>query len=283
MPATLTTTLDEETATDHSAVIEMEPDKDAPAEGTLTQPAKPFIAARIDDLKRLWTNAGLIRAWSDHTWKERPQYIGASLLRGGLVILGFRNAVKAWMEHPPRKRSKHVWKGIAGMVADRLTGRVVVNTIKIGIIMAAAGAIGGSIVATALIFAAARGTGVAIYTYGKNYLQDRLKQKKTGEKARFFSLGRLGSSGLGFVGSALGGAAGGAALGWAVQTEAGRAVFAPLRHVFNTVGIHTDIGTRKGQTPDAQLVEGMLNNDASPPTATTTAVASRLTFKPSSR
>jgi hypothetical protein len=197
---------------------------------------KPFLTARIDDLKNFWNNAGIVRAWREHPG-ERPKHVGASLLRGFITVLGFGGALKAWQEHPPRKRSKQVWKRIGGALADRITGRIVINFLRIGVVMVLASLLGGGILAVAAIFALARGTSAALYDYSKNFLLDKISAKKTGEKAHFLSLSRLGGAGLSFAGNAVGGAVGGAALGWAVQTPLARAAFSPLREALQDSGL----------------------------------------------
>lgn len=232
-------------------------------------PAAPpsFFRARLADIKKLLSSTGLARAWREHP-NERPKYISASLLRGALIIIGFRSAVREWQTHPPRERSKNVLKGVGQMIADRITGRLVINAIRVGVMMMLAGAIGGSVIMTALVFAAGRGVGTAIYNYTRNYLADRLKQHQGGPKAHLISRPRLQGAGLGLVGATLGGAAGGAVLAIFIETPAGQVVLAPAKALCNAIGIKS-IFNSKASGPDATLIEDVINSKGPQPAAAT--------------
>ncbi len=167
---------------------------------------------------------GVVKAWKQNP-TQKPKHVAINILQGLFSALGFSSAVKAWRKYRSQK-ARHVLAGIFNGVADRITGKVVVTAIKLFMVTAFAGMVGGGIYMTMGLAAAASGTGVAIYTYGRDFFQESFEKKKL---ASVFSKPRLQKSAVAFATSAVGGAAG----AWFIKTEFVQGILSPVKNIFS--------------------------------------------------
>jgi len=125
-----------------------------------------------------------------------------------LNIAGFGAVVEAW-KHPTHRTTK-VLVSLAQKAADMMAGRFVNTTIRLFAISMLTGFFGpGSVLLTMGLTGLATGVGSAIYSYHRNYLQDKLRgPKEERSKARYVTHDRLHAAGMAFVGGFVGGSFG---------------------------------------------------------------------------
>lgn len=180
--------------------------------------------------------------------KKRPMKI--KIFEKGVDAAGFGDILRAWRS--PENRVRNVLKSIGSKAADMVAGRIVSMTFRMIAVTWVAGIIGGvSTFGGLALLALATGAASSLYTYGKEYLHDKLYGPKEKRKdVKLFDKGRLLNAGIAFGTGTLMGALG----AWLAKTGI-------LQNLFTKIGdaLFGGIEAGKGAVTEA------FNMSAAPP------------------